>query len=65
MSISEFVAVVNNLLRGVTEMVRILNLLLLWMKKSEFILVYVYLNSTTFFLFLKLLLTIISQKIYS
>jgi hypothetical protein len=41
MSISEFVAVVNNLLRGVTEMVRILNLLLLWMKKSEFILVYV------------------------
>lgn len=35
MSISGFVAVVNNLLRGITEMVRILNLLLPWMKKKR------------------------------
>lgn len=46
-------------------MVRILNLLLLWMKESEFILVYVYLNSNTFSLFLKLLLPITTQKIYA
>ena len=46
-------------------MVRILNLLLQRLQKRDFILVYVYLNSNTFSLFLKLLLPITTQKIYA